>query len=180
MKRGRFSVVRFSSKRDIKKVVSEIKDLYAKTLTHHLEDYPLSSEELDQVEKELLTIADPDLITLLRYDGRIIGYVFGFADISRTLHINRGRLSPLSILRILTALKRSDKILFNGMGILPEYQRLGGNALLYRELEHIVSKRSFKEIEMVQISEKTELMIADAQSLGAKPFKIHRMYMIPV
>lgn len=180
LRRGRFSVMRFKTKGEIKKVVEEIKNLYSTTLNHHLEDYPLSDEELDQVKKDLLTIVDPDLITLLTYDGKIIGYVFGFADISRTLHINKGKLGPLAIIRILKALKKADKILFNGMGILPEYQRLGGNALLYRELEHMVSKRRFKEAEMVQISEKTDLMISDAENLGAKPIKIHRMYKLEV
>ncbi len=176
LQKERFSVMRFKTKGEIKKVVGQIKDMYAKTFNHHLEDYPLSIEELDQVEKELLTVVDPELITLLTYNGKIIGFVFGFADISRTLHINGGRLGLLPILRILFALKKADKILFNGIAILPEYQRLGGNALLYHELEHMVFKRNFKEAEMVQISEKTDLMLSDALTLGAKIYKIHRMY----
>ncbi|MBN2049813.1 MAG: hypothetical protein JW760_05160 [Spirochaetales bacterium] len=176
LQRGRFTALRFKNKGEIKKYIGDIKDLYGKTLNHHLEDYPLSRQELDQVENELLTILDPDLISLLAYDGKVIGYVLGFADISRTLHLNRGLLGPLQILRILLTLKKSEKILFNGIGILPEYQRLGGNALLYQELESMMMKRKFREAEMVQISEKTELMISDAGSLGAKPYKVHRMY----
>ena len=70
----------------------------------------------------------------------------------------------------------TKKILFNGIGILPEYQRLGGNALLYRELERMVQTRGFTTVELVQISEKTELMISDAGSLGAQPCKVHRIY----
>lgn len=176
LKRGRFSVIRFRSKREIQAVAEEIKSLYAGTLSHHLEDYPLSPEELEQVKKDLLTVADPELLSLLAYDGKIIGYAFGFADISPTLVRNGGRLGPAEIFRLLRAFKKSGRILFNGIGILPEYQRLGGNALLYRELERMVKERGFREVEMVQISEKTELMISDAGSLGAAPFKIHRMY----
>jgi GNAT superfamily N-acetyltransferase len=176
LKRGRFSVIRFRNKREIRALVEDIKTLYAGTLNHHLEDYPLSPEELEQVKKDLLTVADPELLSLLAYDGKVIGYAFGFADISTTLVRNRGRLGPAEILRLIRAFKKSGRILFNGIGILPEYQRLGGNALLYRELERMVKDRGFGEVEMVQISEKTELMISDAGSLGAKPFKIHRMY----
>ena len=176
LKRGRFSVMRFRSKGEIRGVAEEIKGLYATTLSHHLEDYPLSPEELDQVKKDLLTVADPDLISLLAYDGRIIGYAFGFADITSALQRNGGRLGPMAILRLLTATKKTDKILFNGIGILPEYQRLGGNALLYGELERMVHDRGFSKVELVQISEKTELMISDAGSLGAEPLKVHRLY----
>ncbi len=176
LKRGRFGVMRFKSKREIRRVVDEIKDLYAKTLNHHLEDYPLSPEELEQVKKDLLTVIDPDLISLLTYDGRIIGYAFGFSDITRTLQRNAGRLGPLAILRILLDVKNTQKILFNGIGILPEYQGLGGNAVLYRELERMVHNRGFTKVELVQISERTELMLSDAGSLGAAPAKVHRLY----
>ena len=174
--RGRFKVIRFKSKGEIRKLAEQIKGLYAATLSHHLEDYPLSPEELDQVKKDLLTVADPDLISLLSYDGRIIGYAFGFADITPVLQRNGGRLGPVEILRLLSAMKKTDKILFNGIGILPEYQRLGGNALLYSELARMVHDRGFSRAEMVQISEKTDLMISDAGSLGARPYKVHRMF----
>lgn len=156
--------------------MEEIKFLYNSTLNHHLEDYPLSDAELDQVAKDLLTVADPELIAMLDYDGRIIGYVFGFADITPTLRRNKGKLGPVEIFRLLTSMKKTRRILFNGIGILPEYQGLGGNALLYKELEHIVDKRKFQEIELVQISEKTDLMLSDAGHLRAEPYKIHRMY----
>ncbi len=176
LKRGRFSALKFRTKGEIRKKVEEIKFLYAGTLNHHLEDYPLSEEELNRLAKDLLTVADPELIVLLTYDDNIIGYVFGFADITPVLQLNRGRLGPLQILRLLTSMKKAHKILFNGIGILPEYQRLGGNALLYRELEILMQKRKFEEAELVQISEKTDLMISDAAHLGGQPCKVHRMY----
>lgn len=176
LKKGRFSVRRFRTKGDIKKIVEEIKFLYASTLNHHLEDYPLSDAELDQLAKDLLTIADPELIAMLDYDGRIIGYAFGFADITPVLRRNGGRLGPIAVFRLLTAMKKTRRILFNGIGILPEYQGLGGNALLYREIEHIVHTRKLQEIELVQISEKTDLMLSDAAHLRAEPYKVHRMY----
>jgi hypothetical protein len=33
-----------------------------------------------------------------------------------------------------------------------------------------------QEIELVQISEKTDLMLSDAAHLRAEPYKVHRMY----
>lgn len=176
LKRGRFKVMRFKTKAGIRRVVEDIKGLYAATLNQHVEDYPLSEEELNQVKKELLTVADPDLISLLTYDDKIVGYAFGFADITDVLRKNRGRLGPAAILRILRGARKTEKILFNGIGILPQYQGLGGNALLYRELERMVHTRGFTTVELVQISEKTELMLRDVGSLGAEPFKVHRIY----
>jgi hypothetical protein len=62
------------------------------------------------------------------------------------------------------------------MGILSQYQRLGGNALLYSELEKTVADRTFRSAELVQVSERTELMLRDIQTLGARVCKVHRMY----
>ena len=89
-----------------------------------------------------------------------------------------GKITPLGILRIILGLKTSKKVLFNGMGILPEYQRLGGNALLYHELAKTVRSRDFIEAQVVQIAESTEMMLKDIKKLGIKINKIHRIYTI--
>ncbi len=64
----------------------------------------------------------------------------------------------------------------NGAGILPRFQRLGGNALLYYMLEQVASKRSFVSVDAVQVAETTEMMLADMETLGGKVFKRHRVY----
>jgi len=57
--RGRFQVLRFATKRDVRRVAGQIAALYNDTLGDHLEDYPLSAAELRQVEKDLMLVADP-------------------------------------------------------------------------------------------------------------------------
>ena len=180
LQRGRFSVMRLRSKRELRRVVGRIKRLYGSIFTHHVEDYPLSEDELDRVANDLLTVVDPRRVALLAYDGEIVGFAFGFPDISSALQRNNGRIGPLAILRIVGGTKRADKILFNGLGILPRYHGLGGNALLYRELARIVTEGGFEEVEMVQISEQTGMMLRDAGTLGGEPFKVHRLYRKPL
>jgi hypothetical protein len=156
-------------------VADRIAALYNDTLGDHLEDYPLSDGELEQVKKDLLVVADPRLVKILAYDRQIVGYLFAFRDLSAALQKNRGRLGPLELLRLLAEMKRSDGLIINGMGILPQYQRLGGTALLYHELAATVGSR-FARAELVQVSERTELMLRDIQTLGARITKVHRIY----
>ena len=73
-------------------------------------------------------------------------------------------------------MRSGDELLLNGMGILPQYQRLGGNALLYHELEKTAAGGGFRRAELVQVSERTELMLRDIQTLGGRVYKVHRMY----
>jgi GNAT superfamily N-acetyltransferase len=174
--RGRFRVLRFRSKRELKSVAGPIADLYNQTLADHLEDYPLSEAELAQVTKDLLLVADPRLVKILSYDGKIVGFLFAFHDLSPALQKNAGRLGPIQLLRLLAGMRSREGLLINGMGILPQYQRLGGNALLYYELEKTAGGRVYRRAELTQVSERTELMLRDIQTLGARVYKRHRMY----
>lgn len=178
IERGRFSVVKFKNKRAILKKADKIAALYNETIGDHPEDYPLSDKELIHVKNDLMTVASPDLIKILEYDGEIVGYLFAFADISNTLRINNGKITPFGIMRLMRGMKSTKKVLFNGMGILPKYQRLGGNALLYSELAKTVRSRNFGEAEIVQIAESTEMMLQDIQKLGSTINKIHRIFTI--
>jgi GNAT superfamily N-acetyltransferase len=176
LQRERFRVLRFTGKRDLARVADRVAGLYNQTLADHLEDYPLSAAELEQVKKDLLAIADPRLVKILAYDGRIVGYLFAFHDLSDALQRNGGRLGPLQLLRLMAAMRTSKALIINGMGILPRYQRLGGNALLYHELARTAGTGEFRSVELVQVSERTELMLRDIQTLGGRIIKTHRLY----
>jgi hypothetical protein len=174
--RGRFRVLRFRTKRDLAARADEVAALYNETLSDHIENYPLTGAELEVVKKDLLTIADPDLIKILEYDGTIVGFLFAFRDLTPVLRKNGGRLTPAGLTRLFIASKQNRKVLFNGMGILPEFQRLGGNALLYTELARTVYRENFEAAEVVQINEHTDLMLKDIKQLGAVISKRHRVY----
>ena len=177
MKRGRFEVPEFRSKSELRRYAHDIGRVYNESFQSHGDEYnPLSPREIEQITKDLLTVADPSLIKLLLSKGEIAGFLFGFPDLSEALQRGRGRVNPLSILRLLREYGKTKGLIVNGAGILPKFQRLGGNALLYAMLEKIASRRSFSYVDAVQIAETTELMLADLQTLGAKVFKTHRVY----
>ena len=151
--------------------------MYNESFQSHGDEYnPLSPREIAQVTRELLQVADPSLVKLLLRKGEIAGFLFGFPDLSEALQRGRGRLTPLSILRLLLEYRGTKGLVVNGAGILPKFQRLGGNALLYSMLEKIASKRDFRYVDAVQIAETTEMMLADLKTLGARVFKMNRLY----
>jgi hypothetical protein len=176
LNRGRFKVVRFRSRREIKQIAQHVAGLYNTTLADHPEDYPLTDGELRQLIKDLLSIADPRLIKILMYDDKYVGYLLGFPDLSAALQRSRGRVTPFTILDLLREFKRTRYVIINGAGILPEYQRLGGNALLYAELEKTARLRDPIHADLTQVAETTTLMVRDLQTLGAEVYKVHRMY----
>jgi hypothetical protein len=175
--RGNFTVPEFRTKRALKAYAQAIGKVYNESFQSHGDEFsPLSERQIAQVTEELVTVADPSLIKLLLYRGEIAGFLFAFPDLSAALRRARGRLTPVSLLDILREYRSTKWLIVNGAGILPQYQRLGGNALLYYMLERIASQRRFLYAEAVQVAETTELMLADLQTLGARIYKTHRIY----
>jgi hypothetical protein len=177
MKRGSFEVPAFRSKRELVQRAPGIGRVYNESFSSHGDEfYPLSDGEIRQITTDLVTVADPSLIKLLLSKGEIAGFLFGFPDLSAALQRTHGRITPWGIIDILLEYRRTRWLIVNGAGILPRYQRLGGNALLYAMLEKIASRRRFQYVDAVQIAESTDLMLSDLKTLGAKVYKVHRMY----
>jgi hypothetical protein len=177
--RKRFSVLRFRNKAEMKKLAGKIGEVYNVSLAAdptHRDAYPLTPAELKLATNDIMTVADPQLIKVLAYDGEIVGFVFGFADVSKTLKRNDGRIGPVAILRLLHALRTAPDLIINGAGIMPKYQRLGGNALLYATLEETARARAFHGVDLVQVADTTGLMLSDIQTLGGTVWKTHRVY----
>ena len=141
------------------------------------EYYPLSQREIDFVVDNIMTILDPDLIKIIVKAGEVVGFVFPFPDVSVAMQKNKGKLGPIAILRLLLEIKRTQWISYNGVGILPQYQGLGGNAILYAELENAMhQKTQFVHGELTQVAETAEQMRKDLKNLGVQFYKNHRVY----
>jgi hypothetical protein len=177
LKRGSFTVPDFRSKKALARHAADIGRVYNEAFVSLGADYlPLTDGEVKQVTKELMFVADPSLIKLLFYKDALAGLVFGFADLSAAMQRSRGRITPWSLLDIMLEYRRTKWLIVNGAAILPHYQRLGGNALLYYELQKIAGQKRFLHADAVQVAETTSMMLSDLSTLGAKVYKTHRIY----
>ena len=176
--RGQFNVETFKTKGEIRRMAASIGRVYNETLGDHPESCPLSPSEIKRATRDLITVADPALIKILTYRNEIAGFLFAFPDLSKALQRGRGRITPFSVVDLLREYRRTHWLIANGAGILPRYQRLGGNALLYYELEKTVKSRGeqFRYVNLTQIAETTGLMLEDMERLGGEIYKIHRIY----
>ncbi|HEY9122496.1 MAG TPA: hypothetical protein VIM80_05830 [Brevefilum sp.] len=176
-KRGSFTVVDFENKRELVKWAGRIGQAYNQAFVDNWEYYPLSQNEIDFVVKNVMTIVDPDLMKIITKNDEVVGFVFPFPDVSAAMQKNKGKLGPFAILRLLMEIKKTNWISFNGVGILPEYQGLGGNAIMYAELEKSMhANDQFVHAELTQVAETAEQMRKDLKNLGVKFYKNHRVY----
>jgi hypothetical protein len=176
IKRGHFSVKRFKNKRELIKWAPRIGQTYNDTFINNWEYYPLSERELDFVISNIMTIADHRLIKIIMYDDDVVGFLFGFADVSEALQRTGGKLFPFGIIDLLLELKRTKWVSFNGAGVLPEYHGQGGNAILYSEMEKTMSEFDFIHADLTQVAESAVQMRNDLENIGGKRYKNHRVF----
>jgi hypothetical protein len=179
LQEGKYRLMEFGSKKELARVAGEVGKVFIETLGHHAGNYFLSENELARLTRSLIRIANPELVKIITYEGKIVGFLFGYHDLSAAIQSSKGRLNPLALYRLKREYKRSDWLLINGLGILPEHQGSGANLVLYGEVEKVVRKYTqFKHLEMVQIQETTAKMLSNVETLRGQTHKIHRMYQI--
>jgi hypothetical protein len=178
--RGKFKVLRFKSKGELKKWAWRIGQAYNKSFVNNWEYYPLTDNEIKFVMDNIMVVAVPDLIKIITYNDEVVGFLLGFPDISAALQKYQGRLSPMALYSYLRELKKTNWISFNGIGILPEFHGRGGNALLMSEIEKTAHAYNFEHGELTQVAETAKEMRKDLLNLGVKPYKNHRIYGIDI
>jgi len=132
--RGKFKVLRFSSKKELRKWSWKIGQAYNNSFVNNWEYYPLSDNEIKFVMDNIMVVAVPELLKVITYNDEVVGFLFAFPDISAALQKHKGQLSPLALVSYLRELKRTNWISFNGVGVLPEYHGRGGNVLMFSEI----------------------------------------------
>ena len=177
MQRGGLQIKHFKNKKELISWAPRIGEAYNKAFVNNWEYYPFTPREIDFVVDNIMTIADHRLIKIIVHGDEVVGFLFAFHDVSTAIQRSKGRLFPFGLIDILLELKRTNTVAVNGMGILPEFQGHGGNAILYSEMGHtLLGFKQFAHVEMTQVAETTEQMRADLKNLNGVEYKNHRVY----
>lgn len=177
MQRGGLQVKHFKNKKELVAWAPRIGEAYNKAFVNNWEYYPFTPREIDFVVDNIMTLADHRLIKVITHGDDVVGFLFAFHDVSAALQRSRGRLFPFGLIDILLEIRRTDTVAVNGMGILPEFQGHGGNAILYSEMGRtLLGFKQFSHVEMTQVAETTEQMRADLKNLNGVEYKNHRVY----
>jgi len=177
LERGDLWVKKFKTKRELIQWAPQIGYAYNKAFIKNWEYYPFTEGDVKYAVDNVFLVADARLIKLVMHKDEIVGFLFAFPDVSSALQRAKGRLFPFGLIDILLEMKRTKTISGNGMGILPEFQGKGGNALLYYEMgKTVFGFNQFQHVEMTQVAETTRQMRADLKNLNGVEYKNHRVY----
>jgi hypothetical protein len=175
-KRRGLHIANLKSRRDIQKIVIQMRDLYNQSLATSDGNIPLTQEDVNMLANQMMWFADPRLIKIVMKDDQPVGFLLAYPDISAALQQTRGNLLPIGWLQILVELKRTKWININGAGMIEGYRGLGGTAILFSEMYKSVAESRYRFADLVQIGTDNDAMMREMESYGIKFYKRHRLY----
>lgn len=143
-------VLKYTSRKKLKKeygrklfelINDAYKDLYQ--FSH------LSERQIDKYIDEYLNLLDLDLVTLIvDSSDELIGVGISMPSMSRALQKSHGKFFPLGWYHLLKGLKgKNDRVDLLLVGVKPEYQAKGVNALLFVDLIPQFQKKGYRYAE---------------------------------
>ncbi|MCX6026341.1 MAG: hypothetical protein NTY23_08810 [Chloroflexi bacterium] len=175
-RKGTLTVQRFKSKKELIGWAGRIGRAYNQTFVKNWEYYPLTEREVKFLVDNLMMVADHRLIKIITHQEEVVGFLLAFPDVSAALQRARGHLLPFGLVDLMLEMRRTKWVSLNGAGILPEYQGIGGNALLYSEIEKTIGEFKFREADLTQVAESASNMRRDLENVGGRAYKNHRVY----
>ena len=149
------------SQLDMKNFNSEldkVKYVYNKAWAPNWGFVPMTEEEIDAMAKDLKSIIEPSLALFGEIDNKLVGFALVLLDYNFIFKQMNGRLFPFGILKFLTQKKNIKWARIITLGIIPEYQKRGLDAVFYYEIVKRAAKLNIFLGEASWVLEDNEMM----------------------
>jgi GNAT superfamily N-acetyltransferase len=164
--------------KDFEGDVERIKEIYNVAWEKNWGFVPMTEKEIDHLAKQFKPIVIPDIVPFAEKDGKVIGFGIVLPDLNAILQSNRnGRLLPV-LPKLLWSLKTKKirRARIPLLGILPEYQGKGIDAMLYHWIWTRSGERNITWGEAGWILEDNPAMNAGLEKMGFRVYKTYRLY----
>ncbi|MCE9582404.1 MAG: N-acetyltransferase [Planctomycetes bacterium] len=164
---------------DMKRVEQELellRDVYNKAWANNWGAIPMSAEEFEVVADDFRKIVRPEYLLFAEVKGRPAGFSLALPDYNFVIRKMNGSLFPFGWLKWLLNVKKIHRLRYITMGIVPEFQKRGIDAIFYIETMQAGLKAGFDSCEMSWILEDNNAMNTTVEAFGAKRSKVYRIY----
>lgn len=168
--------IRKINMKELKNEVQIIRDIYNKAWSRNWGFLPMTKKEFDDLASHLKKIVDPEVLLIVEMEGSPIAFSISLPDYNQVFKTMNGKLLPTGIFKFLFKGKKINALRTMLMGVLPEYQGKGIDALLNQETINRGSANNYYSSEMSWILESNTQMIRVAERLGGIMEKRYRLY----
>ena len=147
-KRYNVSNYYFKTIEDLMPYVDEMFDLLNKTYADLQSFVPIEPFQVEHYKKKYLKFIHPDFISCVKdAEGKMIAFAITMPSFSKAFQKANGSLLPFGWWHLMQATKKNDHAEFYLIGIDPEYQNKGINALIFKQLHENFERRGIKTVE---------------------------------
>ena len=177
LKRTNTRLVESRSKKDIARYAAQIFEVINTAYRPLYSSVLLSEEQIKLYVKRFFGYVDHRFIKLIvDTDDRVVAFAITMPSLSHAFQKARGRLFPLGFLHIIRAMKKIKILDFYLIGILPEYQNKGLNAVFMTDLNKISIKLGLEGFETNSELESNQKVIAQWRYYQTTQHKRKRTY----
>ncbi|MBN1270974.1 MAG: hypothetical protein JXB26_01780 [Candidatus Aminicenantes bacterium] len=148
LKRYGLNLFKASSKKKLLPFAGQIFEVINKSYKDIFYAVDLSAEQIEMYKNKYLSFIRPEFVSLvIDSEERVIGFQISMPSLSKAFQKARGRLFPLGFFHILKALRFPKNLDLYLVGIIPQYQNKGINAVFMTDLTKTALKYGIDSVE---------------------------------
>ena len=133
--RGRFRVLKFRNRREIRAVGPALFDLLEEAYMDLADMVPFTKKQIEYYIPKFMPFVHRDLLkVVVDDDGEVAGFMLALPSLSNALRRANGRLLPFGFIHILRALRTFDTLDFCLAGVRKKYRGKGVDLIMAREM----------------------------------------------
>ncbi|HED37475.1 MAG TPA: hypothetical protein ENI76_04415 [Ignavibacteria bacterium] len=156
--------------------VEKVKFVYNKAWAPNWGFVPMTDEEIDALAKDLKPLAEPSLVLFGEIKGNLVGFALTLLDYNYIFKQLNGKLLPFGFLKLFTQKKKIEWCRIITLGIIPEYQKRGLDAVFYWEIVNRAHNLGVDLGEASWILEDNDMMNRGAEVMKGELYKKYRIY----
>lgn len=180
LKKYGLRIMKFKKTKDIWPYATKVFELWNEAYRPLYAYSELSEKQIEYYVKMYIPMLRLELVSIVvrEEDDAVVGIAITLPNLSKALQKAKGSLFPLGWFHLLKALYGKNKVVdLYIMGVLPEYQNKGINALLFYDLIPILQKFGYEYAESNPELELNTKMHSQWEDFDAEHHKTRRAYL---
>ncbi len=174
-KRYRLNITQLNMKK-FDAELEKVKYVYNKAWAPNWGFVPMTDEELEAMAKDLKQLVEPSLVLFGEIDNKLVGFALVLLDYNQIFKNMNGRLFPFGFLKLFTQKKKITWSRIITLGIIPEYQKKGLDAVFYWEIVNRAHAIGIDLGEASWVLEDNDMMNRGAKTMDGELYKKYRIY----
>lgn len=171
-----YTMTEFTKRKQLKPYILPIFRLMNDTFKENYGYSPLEEEEMDELSKKYLPVVNPNFIKIITKNSEVVAFTIGIPNMAPGIREARGRLFPLGVFKILSAVKKTKQLDLYLGAIKEECRGKGLDAMLGVKLIESSHKVGIEFWDSHHELESNFKVRAEMERLGGKVYKRYRIF----